>query len=422
MSHTLTEERLILTSILQQKYSEHLQIAREKLKPDYFTGTMERKAFQVILKMAEEMGTVPGQFEVEKALRGMGENLEEVVKIFREADKQGYEIIPPWDFNRWVNTVREGYFKIRAIDALNQGDAEGAKNLLIELSQEIGTLHKEVLDIDGLYTQALQEGGLELIKVGFPDIDKYLKFSRGRLLIIGGKASCGKSALLINILLYLVGKVSIGLISIEMDKGMVVERIGIQRSDEKIKILRGRFYTACPDSCTLGDIERIIENMKAKDPEIQVVGIDFLQLMRERVRLARHEEVSFIVRGIKSLAKKFNIGIILVSQLSRSIDQRGPDSRPTLSDLKESGDVEYAGDCILFIHRKGKSTEGEFILAKNRQGRDHVTVDVLFDGEKTLWRPRAIEGKHYDGQRDIPYRRDIDGPDLEGTQEELGYV
>jgi len=45
-----------------------------------------------------------------------------------------------------------------------------------------------------------------------------------------------------------------------------------------------------------------------------------------------------------------------------------------------------------------------------------VTVDVLFDGEKTLWRPRAIEGKHYDGQRDI------DGPDLERTQEELGYV
>lgn len=422
MSHTLTEERLVLTGILQQKYPEYLQITREKLKPDYFTGTMERKAFQVILKIAEEMGTVPGQFEVEKALRGMGVNLEEVVKIFREADKQGYEIIPPWDFNRWVNAVREGYFRIQAIEALSRGGIEEAKNLLIEASQEAESLHNVILDIDKLFDRALREGNLKLINIGFLDIDKYLKFSRGRLLIIGGKAGSGKSALLLNILLSLTTETPVGLISIEMDKGMVVERINIQRNDKQIKTLRGRFYTACPDSCTLGDIERIIENMKTKNSEIQVIGIDFLQLMRERVRLARHEEVSFIVRGIKRVAKKFNIGIILVSQLSRSIDQRGPDSRPTLSDLKESGDVEYAGDCILFIHRKGKSTEGELILAKNRQGRDHVTADVLFDGEKTLWRSRAIEGKHYNGQQDVPYRRDIDGPDLEETQRELGYV
>jgi replicative DNA helicase len=116
---------------------------------------------------------------------------------------------------------------------------------------------------------------------------------------------------------------------------------------------------------------------------IDMVIIDYLQLMTaggSKGAGNREQEISTISRSIKEIAKELNIPIIALSQLSRSVEQRGGDKRPVLSDLRESGAIEQDADIVSFIYRPeyyglmededGNSNQGvsEIIIAKHRNG------------------------------------------------------
>jgi replicative DNA helicase len=116
---------------------------------------------------------------------------------------------------------------------------------------------------------------------------------------------------------------------------------------------------------------------------IELVIIDYLQLMRgddNRSNGNREQEISYISRSLKALAKELNIPVIALSQLSRAVETRGGDKRPMLSDLRESGSIEQDADMVAFIYRpeyyqitedsEGNSTLGtaEIIVAKHRNG------------------------------------------------------
>jgi len=112
--------------------------------------------------------------------------------------------------------------------------------------------------------------------------------------------------------------------------------------------------------------------------------IDYLQLMTGGPQAAkggnREQEVSFISRTLKAIAKELNVPIIALSQLNRSTELRGGSKRPQLSDLRESGAIEQDADIVAFIHRpeyyginqdeNGMPTAGmaELIIAKHRNG------------------------------------------------------
>jgi replicative DNA helicase len=112
--------------------------------------------------------------------------------------------------------------------------------------------------------------------------------------------------------------------------------------------------------------------------------VDYLQLMRASGRSEnRQQEISEISRSLKALAKELHVPVIALSQLSRISVQRGQDSRPILSDLRESGAIEQDADVVLFLHRDlgsykaqeeampGQSLDtetAELIVAKQRNG------------------------------------------------------
>ncbi|MFI3318455.1 MAG: replicative DNA helicase [Rikenellaceae bacterium] len=116
--------------------------------------------------------------------------------------------------------------------------------------------------------------------------------------------------------------------------------------------------------------------------DIKIIIIDYLQLMTGSTdtRGNREQEVSFISRTLKAIAKELNVPIIALSQLSRATETRGGDRRPQLSDLRESGAIEQDADIVAFIHRPeyygqtqtsdGLPTAGmaEIIIAKHRNG------------------------------------------------------
>ena len=108
---------------------------------------------------------------------------------------------------------------------------------------------------------------------------------------------------------------------------------------------------------------------------LDLVVIDYLQLMVGDYRTDnRVQEVSYISRNLKTLARELNVPVLAAAQLSRAIEQRA-DKRPVLSDLRESGSLEQDADIVMFIHRKDKEQQetlmknvAEIVISKHRNG------------------------------------------------------
>ena len=138
-----------------------------------------------------------------------------------------------------------------------------------------------------------------------------------------------------------------------------------------------------------------VTQMKAKLRRMKNLGlviIDYLQLMSSGRRIDnRVTEISEITRQLKLMAKELNVPVIVLSQLSRSVESR-TDKRPVLSDLRESGSIEQDADIVMFLYRdhyynKEKCpdpTLAECIVAKNRHG-ETGTVPLRWNGQFTLF-------------------------------------
>ena len=139
------------------------------------------------------------------------------------------------------------------------------------------------------------------------------------------------------------------------------------------------------DTSGISPIELKIKCSKLKrENNIQMVVVDYLQLMKVKDKKVnnREQEISEISQSLKNLAKDLNIPVIALSQLSRSVEQRGSSKRPLLSDLRDSGSIEQDADVVMFIYRpeyyhieewddeEGGSThnQAEIDIAKYRHG------------------------------------------------------
>jgi replicative DNA helicase len=117
---------------------------------------------------------------------------------------------------------------------------------------------------------------------------------------------------------------------------------------------------------------------------LDLVIIDYLQLMGGDTRTDnRVQEVSYISRNLKVLARELNVPVLAAAQLSRAVEQRS-DKRPVLSDLRESGSLEQDADIVMFIYRPDqyekdtvKQNVAEIIVAKHRNG-PVGSVELIF--------------------------------------------
>jgi replicative DNA helicase len=116
---------------------------------------------------------------------------------------------------------------------------------------------------------------------------------------------------------------------------------------------------------------------------LDLVVIDHLQLMRQGGRQeSRRTEIGDITSSLKALAKELGVPILLVSQLNRALENRD-DKRPTMADLKESGDIEQDADIIIFVHR-----DAYYLERAEPKRRPHQT-DEAYASETNDWHERC---------------------------------
>ena len=133
-------------------------------------------------------------------------------------------------------------------------------------------------------------------------------------------------------------------------------------------------------------------NVQSTKGSCDLVIVDYLQLLTPSGKATKNREVEVaeISRELKSLAMKYNVPIIILSQLSRALESR-EDKRPMLSDLRESGAIEQDADVVMFVYRNewyhpddaASRGRGEILIRKNRGGVNNRDVGLN-------WQPSAV--------------------------------
>jgi replicative DNA helicase len=249
-------------------------------------------------------------------------------------------------------------------------------------------------------------GSVTGVPSGFADLDRLTAgFQRSDLVILAARPSMGKTALALNIVQHaaIEHNTPIAIFSLEMSKDQLVQRLlcseglvdaqrlrrGQLRDDDYPKLARaaGLLGTApiwIDDSAALTPLAMRSKARRLKaEHDIALVIVDYLQLMQGPGDAEnRQQEISYISRSLKALAKELDVPVVALSQLSRAPEQRGGEHRrPQLSDLRESGAIEQDADVVLFIYRQefydgpvdpktNESIEGiaEVLVGKQRNG------------------------------------------------------
>lgn len=258
---------------------------------------------------------------------------------------------------------------------------------------------------------ALYEAGVEITGVasGFRDIDRITSgFQPGNLIIIAARPSMGKSALALCMAANMGVRLNIpvALFTLEMSKAEVTQRLMCSEAkveSQKLrsgklspedwprltaacdKLARAPIYVDDTGSITMMEIRSKARRLKAREPKLGLIIVDYLQLMTSGASVEnRVQEVSAISRNLKVLARDLEVPIVALSQLSRAVEQR-QDKRPILSDLRESGAIEQDADIVGFIYRDEYYNDesdqqglAEVIVAKHRNGpTDKVKLSFL---------------------------------------------
>jgi replicative DNA helicase len=268
-------------------------------------------------------------------------------------------------------------------------------------------------------------GAVTGVPTGFVDLDRLTAgFQKSDLIIIAARPSMGKTALILNVVQHaaIEQNVGVAIFSLEMAKDALVQRLlcseglvdaqrlrrGQLRDDDYPKLARaaGLLGTApvwIDDSAMLTPLAMRSKARRLKaEHDIGMVVVDYLQLMQGPTDSeSRQQEISYISRSLKALAKELHTPVVAVSQLSRAPDQRTGDHRPQLSDLRESGAIEQDADVVCFIYRPemyygpvdkdGNNIEGiaELIVSKQRNGPTGL-VPLYFKREYTRFDNRSV--------------------------------
>ena len=424
-------EEAVLGALMLEKSA--LNAVVEFLKPEHFYSEAHREIYNAIITLFKssepvDMRTVVAQLRKDGKVELVGgpyriaeltskvssaANIEyharviiemaikrDLIHIASQVHQDAYE--DTTDVFELLDKTEQSIFAIS--DSNLRKNYDNMKNLMYRAIQELQKL-KEHKD------------GLTGVPTGFSSLDRMTSgWQNSDLVIIAARPGMGKTAFVVSAMRNAAVdfKRPVAIFSLEMASVQLVNRmISAEAELEGEKIRKGQLLdhewqqlvhktnrlSAAPifidDTPALSILELRAKCRRLKaEHNIELIIVDYLQLMRGDSAGNREQEIASISRALKGIAKELSVPVLALSQLSRGVETRGGDKRPQLSDLRESGSIEQDADIVMFLYRpeyykitvdeEGLPTQGmgEVIIAKHRNGSTG-TVKLKFVGKYT---------------------------------------
>lgn len=388
LPHDKELEASVLGAILID--SDAIHEVANLLKPDVFYAKEHKLIYEAIKNLLVK-GTPVDILTVTSELRAMGKlkdagDAHYVTKLMsRSSGSVNIEIHTLMIFEKYLKRelIRisaeinsEGFNEsldvFELLDSSAQKISEISESIHAKKTQDMAELG--IIALKRLEAARQKSDGLTGVTTGFPNLDNKLQGWQPETLVIkAARPGAGKTAsALQDALSAAEAGVPVSIMSVEMSANELMNRMccNVKEIDnERMKrpkeltewelkrIREGFDYLATlpiyidDDAVTLFDIQVKARKLK-RQKNIGLLIVDYLQIIHSGAKYAgnREQEISYISRSFKTLAKELKIPVILLSQLSRKCEERS-DKRPMLSDLRESGAIEQDADVVIFIYR-----------------------------------------------------------------------
>ena len=263
---------------------------------------------------------------------------------------------------------------------------------------------------------------------GYPSLDKTTGgWQNSNLIVIASRPSVGKTTFALNIARNAavdhnipVAFFSLEMSSAQLSRRLIIQETGLSKEDgfgnrdidaaqwqqlegRLEKLSKAPLYVDDTPGLSVKDFHEKAKQL-VDEQGVKLILVDYLQLMQgpEEFRGQREQEVAYIARALKSIAKELNVPITALSQLSRTLNTKP--GRPELKDIRESSSIEETADLVILIHRPGivgicadpsDREKAEFIIAKNLNGYLDK-VPMLFKVEQLQFEETDISFKQED--------------------------
>ena len=403
----------------------------EELTSEMFYSDANAKIFSVLKELYTknipvDSTTVINELEKKKELNSIG-GVEYITEIIDNAGSI-------YHLNEYIKIIYEKYILRNLINKSNEiieeayEEKEEVEDIIENAERSILSVHtdrlgKEIKSIQDILPEVQSEieelakskTGVTGVPTGFHDLDKKIRgFSKNQIIIVAGRPGAGKSTFALNLGLNaaILAKKSVAFFSLEMRAEEIVKKMysSIGRIDgntiatgklnntdwkkfneAQSELADTKFFIDDTSDISVNEIKRKCRRLKASDSGLDLIIIDYLQLINSSTKYAgnRVAEVSEVSRDLKKLAMELEVPVVALAQLSRSTEQRkGDDRKPRLSDLRDSGSIEQDADIVLFLYSEdyyenitNTTSKIELLIAKHRNGE---TGSVEFVFEKNI--------------------------------------
>ena len=408
--HSPQAEEAVLGSILKNPSS--IVRVSDFLKPDDFHAPRNRHVFRAMLSLFADgipidYHSVADRLEQTRTYEASGgllylSELNLATPSAAHIEHYG-RIVERTSIMRQLIAKAQTIAEIAYRDNLDPDTAlEKAEQLILSIAEKRVTRDfRSLEDVLAEYmdqVQALQEGETNRygIPTGFADMDKLLGgFQRTDLVILAARTSVGKTSFALNLAVNAArAKATVAIFSLEMSAEQLASRLlsmesGVdsprirsahlnEQESRKLEAAMNHLVNLpiwVDDTPSIPIMElRSKARRLAAEHNVDMIIVDYLQLVVSEGGESRVQELGQISRALKALARELRVPIIALSQLSRAVEQRTPHI-PQLSDLRESGALEQDADVVLFIYRDEKYNPdtdkkgvADIIVAKHRNG------------------------------------------------------
>jgi replicative DNA helicase len=419
LTNPATERALLGCILFDNRILDELRVT-----DDLFSDALNLEIWREIIK-ARARGSVANASEIYLRLPNKGQYIAQLIENeWFPNSKQYFEDLVElskqrafFDMAKGIaNRVKDGEYSASLAEYCEQSLTAMSENAESGYKHVSAIIPRVITEIEKAHNL---KGQLSGIPTGFDKLDQMTNGWQPEYYVIGARPATGKTSIALNFASTAISSKNVttglpfkaGFFSAEMsDTSLVKREIADKSSVDHSRIRSGYFASTDLDAiheamgdladkglfiCDTPNINKtalISEARKMRRKEkVDIIFIDYIGLVQNENRdIPRHEQIAEISRAMKGLARELKIPIVVLSQVTRDAEGK----RPTMANIRESGDIEQSADGIAFLWDNGEYSQDiekiTLIVAKQRSG-PIGDIPMLFYKSKMRFRQAEVE-------------------------------